>query len=126
MILDEPTAGLGPKERVRFRNLISAFAKRFTQIVVMAVLLLSVLFGFTTYQNMYAFDGVSQEGSGRQAVEIDKSIAEKYAGILTDDKVQQMMIAFKPTWDLHGVNGHADAGVKTLFCAGSKENAMLV
>lgn len=33
LILDEPTAGLDPKERVRFRNLISAFAKDRTVIL---------------------------------------------------------------------------------------------
>jgi hypothetical protein len=53
---------------------------------------------------MYAFDGKSREGTGRTAVEIDKSIAENYEGILTDEKVQQMMTEFKPAQDLHGMN----------------------
>ena len=68
------------------------------------LLLFSVLISFSTYQNKYAFDGVSAEGSGKTAVEIDKEIAAKYEGILTDEKVQQMMNDFAPTHDLHGLN----------------------
>jgi hypothetical protein len=77
-----------------------------------------VLFGFSTYQNMYASDGKSREGTGRTAIEIDKSIAEKYEGMLTDEKVQQMMIDFKPTQDLHGMNGaysYSNATQSALF-----------
>ena len=88
---------------IRF-ELRKIFAKRLTQIAILAVLLLSAIFGFSTYQNMYASDGVSQSGTGREAVEIDKSIAENYAGILTTEKVQQMMIDFKPAQSLHGGN----------------------
>lgn len=91
------------KKLIKF-ELRKIFAKRLTQIAIIALLLLSIFFGFSTYQNMFAFDGISQEGTGRKAVEIDKSIAENYAGILTDEKVQQMMIDFKPTQDLHGMN----------------------
>lgn len=91
------------KELIQF-ELRKIFAKRLTQIAVIALLLLSVFFGFSTYQNMYAFDGISEEGTGRKAAAIDKSVAEKYAGILTDEKVQQMMADFKPTQDLHGMN----------------------
>ena len=91
------------KKLIQF-ELRKIFAKRLTQIAIVAVLLLSAILGFSTYQNMFAFDGISQEGSGRKAVEIDKSIAETYGGILTDDKVRQMMIDFKPTQDLHGLN----------------------
>lgn len=39
MILDEPTAGLDPKERVRFRNLISDFAKE--KIVILSTHIVS-------------------------------------------------------------------------------------
>lgn len=80
------------------------FSKRLTQAALIALLLLSVLLGLSAYQNMYAFDGKSCEGTGRTAVEIDKSIAEKYEGMLTEEKVQQMMAEFKPTQDLHGMN----------------------
>ena len=53
---------------------------------------------------MYAFDGNGAEETGKAAVEIDKQIALKYEGKLTDNKVQQMMSEFKPTQDLHGMN----------------------
>ena len=51
-----------------------------------------------------AFDGNGTEETGKAAVEIDKQIALKYEGKLTDNKVQQMMSEFKPTQDLHGMN----------------------
>lgn len=77
---------------------------RLARIYVAAVFLLSVILSISTLQNMYAFDGVSNEGSGRTAVELDKSIASKYEGVLTDKKIQQMMSDFKLTLDLHGMN----------------------
>jgi len=94
------------------------FSKRLSQVAIIAVLLLSVLFSFSTYQNMYASDGKSREGTGRTAVEIDKSIAEKYEGMLTNEKVQQMMIDFKPAHDLHGMNAaysYSNATQSALF-----------
>lgn len=80
------------------------FAKRFTILAMLFVLLLSFILSFSTLQNMYATDGKNAEGSGKAAVEIDKKIAVKYEGLLTDEKVQQMMTEFKPTYDLHGMN----------------------
>lgn len=80
------------------------FSKRLAQIAIIGILLLSTLFAVSTYLNKYSFDGISNEGSGKTAVEIDKEIAEKYEGILTDEKVQQMMSDFSPKYDLHGMN----------------------
>ena len=85
-------------------ELRKVFSKRLSLIALVGILLFSVLISFSTYQNKYAFDGVSAEGSGKTAVEIDKGIAAKYEGILTDEKVQQMMNDFAPTSDLHGLN----------------------
>ncbi len=80
------------------------FGKKLSVISVAAVLLLSALFTFCTYRDMYVFDGISREGSGKTAVQIDKSVAARYEGVLTDDKVIQMMSDFKVTHDLHGMN----------------------
>ena len=40
----------------------------------------------------------------KTAVEIDKEIAAKYEGVLTDEKVQQMMNDFAAQTNLHGMN----------------------
>ena len=85
-------------------ELRKVFSKRLSLIALVGILLFSVLISFSTYQNKYAFDGVHAEGSGKTAVEIDKGIAAKYEGILTDEKVQQMMSDFAPTSDLHGLS----------------------
>lgn len=75
-----------------------------TRLKAEGLLLFSALLSFSTYQNKYAFDQNAGEGSGKAAVEIDKEIAAKYEGILTDEKVRQMMSDFAPTSDLHGLN----------------------
>jgi len=80
------------------------FSKRLTQAALISVLLLSILLGFSGYQHKYAFDGKGREGSGKTAVKIDKEIGAKYGGILTDEKVRQMMSDFAPENDLHGMN----------------------
>lgn len=85
-------------------ELRKVFSKRLSLIALVGILLFFVLISFSTYQNKYAFDGVNAEGSGKTAVEIDKGIAAKYEGILTDEKVQQMMSDFAPTSDLHGLS----------------------
>ena len=85
-------------------ELRKVFSMRLSLIALVGILLFSVLISFSTYQNKYAFDGVNAEGSGKTAVEIDKGIAAKYEGILTDEKVQQMMSDFAPTSDLHGLS----------------------
>ncbi|MDD3230456.1 MAG: ABC transporter permease [Oscillospiraceae bacterium] len=91
------------------RNLIKfelrkILTKRFAVVSVAAVLLLSFILSFSTFQSMHAFDGESREGNGKTAVEIDKAVTAKYEGVLTDEKVQQIMSEFKPTHDLHGMN----------------------
>lgn len=72
------------------------FSRRLTQGAFALVLLLSAILGFSTYQNKYAFDGAGREGTGKEAVSIDKAVAERYAGTLTDEKVQRMLADLVP------------------------------
>jgi len=80
------------------------FSKRLTQAALAAVLLLSAFLAFSTYQNKYASDGVGREGTGRDAVEIEKAVAAKYSGILTDEGVQRMLSELVPKSGENGLN----------------------
>ena len=79
-------------------------SRRLTLVTLVGMVLFSALLSVSTCQNKYAFAPDGSQGSGKRAVEIDKEIAAQYEGILTDEKVQQMMDDFAPTSDLHGLN----------------------
>ena len=91
------------KNLIKF-ELRKILTKRFSLISIAVILLFSLILAFSTFQGMHAFDGKNAEGGGKSAVEIDKAIAAKYEGILTDEKVQKIMTEFKPTYDLQGMN----------------------
>lgn len=80
------------------------FQRPLAKISFIAVLLFALLLSFSSYQNKYASDGKGREGTGRRAVEIDKEISARYEGILTDDKVQQMISDLIPKGSFHGLN----------------------
>ena len=80
------------------------FSKRFTLLALAAGLLLSAFLAFSTYQNKYASVVAGKEGTGRTAVEIDKAIAARYSGTLTDEKVQQMISEIVPKSGENGLN----------------------
>ena len=91
------------KTLIKF-ELRKILTKRFSLISIAVILLFSFILAFSSFQGMHAFDGKSTEGGGKSAVAIDKAIAAKYEGILTDEKVQIIMTEFKPTYDLQGMN----------------------
>ena len=66
-------------------ELRKVFSKRLALIALIGIILFSALLSFSTFQNKYAFDQNIGEGTGKTAVEIDKEIAAKYEGILTDE-----------------------------------------
>ncbi len=72
---------------------------------LLLVLLFSLLLSYSSYWNMYAFDPLLQmEGKGKTAVEINKAAAARYDGILTDEKVQQMLSDLAPKTRPGGIN----------------------
>lgn len=81
LILDEPTAGLDPKERVRFRNLISDFAKE--KIVILSTHIVSDV--------SYIADTILMMKDGRillrgPAETVTKSMEGKVWELLTDER----------------------------------------
>lgn len=78
-------------------------AKRLTWAALLAMLLLAVFLPFSTYQNKFAFDGQS-EGSGKKAVALDREIAARYEGILTDEKIKRMLSELMPRSGPQGMN----------------------
>lgn len=96
--------GAVKNEKTDSFELRKVFSKRLALIALIGIILFSALLSFSTFQNKYAFDQNIGEGTGKTAVEIDKEIAAKYKGILTDEKVQQLMSDFAPTSDLHGLS----------------------
>lgn len=83
-------------KRLILFELRKIFSKRLTQLAFAAVLLMSTLFAITTYQNQYAYDSEAGEGTGRKAVEIEKAVAARYSGVLTDEKVHRMISEIVP------------------------------
>lgn len=72
---------------------------------LLLVLLFSLFLSYSSYRNMYAFDPIlHMEGSGKTAVEINKAAAARYEGILTDEKVQQMLSDLAPKTRPGGIN----------------------
>lgn len=73
------------------------FLRRLTQTALLILLLLSLLLSFSSYRNTYAWDPVTgDEGSGRKGIEVEKAVAERYGGTLTDETVQKMISEMVP------------------------------
>lgn len=91
-------------KKLIYYELRKIFSKRLAQIAFVGLLILSAVLSLSNYLNKHSSDGISAEGSGRIAVKIDQKIAAKYEGILTDEKIEQMMYDFAPECDLNGIN----------------------
>lgn len=100
LILDEPTAGLDPKERVRFRNLISDFAKE--KIVILSTHIVSDV--------SYIADTVLMMKQGRLFLQapmasVTDSIRGKVWELLVDERTAAEYSRHFSVVNLHHENG---------------------
>lgn len=96
LILDEPTAGLDPKERVRFRNMISDFAK--DKIVILSTHIVSDVSYIADMILMMKQGKILLQGSMARVTE---SIRNKVWEVLADEREMA-----KYSRNLHVVNLH--------------------
>lgn len=85
LILDEPTAGLDPKERVRFRNLISQFAK--DRIVILSTHIVSDV-SFIA-EHILLLKGGRLLRSGKPADILADLAGKVWEGCVPEEKAQQ-------------------------------------
>ena len=100
LILDEPTAGLDPKERVRFRNLISDFAKE--KIIILSTHIVSDV--------SYIADTILMMKDGTFLLQepmetITNGISEKVWELLVDDRKAAEYSSRFSVVNLHHENG---------------------
>ena len=69
-------------------------AKKISLAALALLLIWNVISVASALNGMYAYDGVSEEGRGFEAVKMEKKIAAEYEGLLTDKKVRQIIDDF--------------------------------
>lgn len=69
-------------------------AKKISLAALALLLIWNVISVASALNGMYAYDGVSKESRGLEAVKMEKKIAAGYEGILTDKKVRQIIDDF--------------------------------
>lgn len=110
LILDEPTVGLDPKERVRFRNLISSFSKN--KIVVLSTHIVSDI-EYIADEILVLNKGVL-ENRGPSSKLIETIQGYVWETEIENDKLDDMLI-------VHLISNQKHAGNRTVLRIISKE-----
>ena len=103
LILDEPTAGLDPKERVKFRNLIADFAKE--KIVILSTHIVSDIEYIADYI-LIMKEGrlISNKPAGEITHEIDGKV---WSCTIPESKIDKVNAYYSVVNLHHGENGNA-------------------
>lgn len=87
LILDEPTAGLDPQERIRFRNLITKFSKN--RIVLLATHIVSDIEHVANQVILLKSGELIKQGSPQQLM--DQIKGKVWSITVTDDTLEEML-----------------------------------